>query len=204
LKFENLLNFEFESWKITKFWIWHLKNCWVFKISNVKFEKWPNFKFGKLPNFQNFRFWIWKITEFQIWKITAFSKFQISNWTTKKLAKAPPRVLSELNYDKAAFLKEPRKKQSRLVWLFQKQRHFKSQTKHPLSPFQVVYGFNPCAPIDLLPLPPSKKPCFNATQWSEFILKMHETTKLNIEKMNEKHQIAGSKGQNEVKFESEI
>jgi hypothetical protein len=33
---------------------------------------------------------------------------------------------------------------------------------------------------------------------------MHETTKLNIEKMNEKHQIAGSKGQNEVKFESEI
>jgi hypothetical protein len=30
---------------------------------------------------------------------------------------------------------------------------------------------------------------------------MHETTKLNIEKINEKYQIAGSKGQNEVKFE---
>jgi hypothetical protein len=31
---------------------------------------------------------------------------------------------------------------------------------------------------------------------------MHETTKLNIEKMNEKYQIAGSKGRREVKLES--
>jgi hypothetical protein len=38
--------------------------------------------------------------------------------------------------------------------------------------FQVVYGFNPHAPIDLLPLPPS-----------------------------EKYQIAGSKGQKKVKLE---
>jgi hypothetical protein len=31
---------------------------------------------------------------------------------------------------------------------------------------------------------------------------MHETTKLNIEKMNEKYRIAGNKGQKEVKLES--
>jgi hypothetical protein len=30
--------------------------------------------------------------------------------------------------------------------------------------FQVVYGFNPCAPIDLLPLLPSKMTCFDASQ----------------------------------------
>jgi hypothetical protein len=36
---------------------------------------------------------------------------------------------------------------------------------------------------------------------SEFILKMYETTKLNIEKMNEKYCIAASKGRKEVKFE---
>jgi translation initiation factor IF-1 len=30
---------------------------------------------------------------------------------------------------------------------------------------------------------------------------MHETTKLNIEKMNEKYRIASNKGQKEVKFE---
>jgi hypothetical protein len=56
-----------------------------------------------------------------------------------------------------------------------------------VSPFQVVYGFNPRAPIDLFPLPSSETTCFDASQRFEFILKMHETTRLNIEKMNEKY-----------------
>jgi translation initiation factor IF-1 len=64
-----------------------------------------------------------------------------------------------------------------------------------------VYGFNPRAPIDLLSLPPSETTCFDASQWSEFILKMHETTKLNIEKINEKYRIAASKDRKEVKLE---
>jgi hypothetical protein len=64
-----------------------------------------------------------------------------------------------------------------------------------------VYGFNPCAPIDLLPLPPSEITYFDASQQYEFILKTHETTKLNIEKMNKKYRIAGSKGWKEVKLE---
>jgi transposase InsO family protein len=33
-----------------------------------------------------------------------------------------------------------------------------------LSLFQVVYGFNPHAPIDLLPLPPSETACFDASR----------------------------------------
>jgi hypothetical protein len=33
-----------------------------------------------------------------------------------------------------------------------------------VSLFHVVYGFNPCAPIDLLPLPPSETTCFDASQ----------------------------------------
>jgi transposase InsO family protein len=33
-----------------------------------------------------------------------------------------------------------------------------------VSPFQVVYGFNPRAPIDLLPLLPSEITCFHASQ----------------------------------------
>jgi hypothetical protein len=69
-----------------------------------------------------------------------------------------------------------------------------------LSLFQVVYGFHSCAPIDFLPLPPSETTCFDASQRSEFILKMHETTNLNIEKMNEKYRIASSKGWKEVKI----
>jgi translation initiation factor IF-1 len=70
-----------------------------------------------------------------------------------------------------------------------------------LSPFQLVYGFNPHVPIDLLSLPPFETTCFDASQRSKFILKMHETTKLNIEKMNEKYRIASSKGRKEVKLE---
>jgi hypothetical protein len=70
-----------------------------------------------------------------------------------------------------------------------------------LSAFMVVYDFNPRAPIDLLPLPPSEIVNLDATQRSEFILKLHETTKLQIEKMNEKYQVAASKGKKEVKLE---
>jgi hypothetical protein len=70
-----------------------------------------------------------------------------------------------------------------------------------LSPFMVVYGFNPHAPIDLLPLPPSELVNLDATQHSEFILKLHETTKLQIQKINERYQIAASKGRKEVKLE---
>jgi hypothetical protein len=70
-----------------------------------------------------------------------------------------------------------------------------------VSLFQVVYGFNPRAPIDSLPLPPSETTYFDTSQRSKFIIQMHETTKLNIEKMNEKYRIIGSKGQKEVKLE---
>jgi translation initiation factor IF-1 len=66
---------------------------------------------------------------------------------------------------------------------------------------RAILKTNPRAPIDLLPLPPSETTCFDAFQWSEFILKMHKTTKLNIEKMNEKYRIATSKGRKEVKLE---
>jgi bacterioferritin (cytochrome b1) len=41
-------------------------------------------------------------------------------------------------------------------------RSVHSTTK--VSPFEVVYGFNPRAPIDLLPLPPSEMTCFDASQ----------------------------------------
>jgi hypothetical protein len=69
------------------------------------------------------------------------------------------------------------------------------------SPFQLVYGFNSHAPIDLIPLPPSKYVNLDASQQADFIQKLHETTKQNIEKMNEKYRIADSKGRKEIKLE---
>jgi hypothetical protein len=70
-----------------------------------------------------------------------------------------------------------------------------------VSPFPIEYGFNPCAPIDILPLPTSERIHDDAKERAEFILKMHETTKHNIEKMTEKYRVAGSKGKREVKLE---
>jgi hypothetical protein len=82
---------------------------------------------------------------------------------------------------------------------FAYKRSIHSTTK--LSPFMVVYGFNTHALIDFLPLPTSKIVNLDATQRSEFILKLNETTKLSIEKMNENYRIAASKGRKKIKLE---
>jgi hypothetical protein len=63
-----------------------------------------------------------------------------------------------------------------------------------------VYGFNPHAPIDILPLPTSERIHNDSKDRADFILKIHESTKHNIEKMNEKYRIAGSKGRKDVQL----
>jgi hypothetical protein len=60
-------------------------------------------------------------------------------------------------------------------------------------PFQIVYGFVPRAPIDLLPLTSSVQNNFDATQHAELILKLHATTKDNIECMNVKYKVVGDR-----------
>ncbi|WVZ80057.1 LOW QUALITY PROTEIN: hypothetical protein U9M48_027568 [Paspalum notatum var. saurae] len=66
---------------------------------------------------------------------------------------------------------------------------------------KVVYGFNPRAPIDLLPLPTSERVHHDAKERADFILKLHQTTKDNIAKMNERYRVAGNKGRKEIKLE---
>ena len=73
-----------------------------------------------------------------------------------------------------------------------------SNTK--MCPFEIVYGLIPCAPIGLLPLPSLEKVNFDAKERSELILKMHELTKENIERMNAKYKLAGDKGRKHVVF----
>jgi hypothetical protein len=68
-------------------------------------------------------------------------------------------------------------------------------------PFEIVYGFVPYTPIDLLPLLTSQQVNFGAKQCAELILKLHKTTKGNIECMNAKYKVAGSKGKKNVTFE---
>ena len=64
-----------------------------------------------------------------------------------------------------------------------------------------MYGFNPRAPIDLLPLPTTERTHSDAREHADFIRKLHEKTKANIERMNEKYRIASSKGRKEIKLE---
>jgi hypothetical protein len=45
-----------------------------------------------------------------------------------------------------------------------------------------VYGFNPHAPIDFLFLSYHEIMNLDTTKWSKFILKVHESFKLNIKK----------------------
>jgi hypothetical protein len=78
-------------------------------------------------------------------------------------------------------------------------RSLHSTTK--MCPFKIVYGLLPRAPIDLLPLPSSKKLNFDSKQRAELMLKMHETTKENIERMNPKYKISGDKGRKQLDFE---
>ena len=73
-----------------------------------------------------------------------------------------------------------------------------------MCPSEIVHGFLPRAPIDFLPLPSSEKVNFDAKERSELILKMHELTKDNIERMNAKYKLAGDKGRKHVVFALEI
>ena len=52
----------------------------------------------------------------------------------------------------------------------------------------------------MLPLPSSEKVNFDAKERVELILKMHELTKENIERMNAKYKLAGDKGRKPVVF----
>jgi hypothetical protein len=77
-------------------------------------------------------------------------------------------------------------------------RSLHSTTK--MCPFEIVYGFWPHAPIDLMPLPSYEKLNFDATQCVKLMLKLHETTKENIERMNAKYKISGDKGRKQLDF----
>ena len=50
------------------------------------------------------------------------------------------------------------------------------------SPFDVVYGFNPLSPLDILPLPLQERTNLNASARASYIKKMHEDTRHTIER----------------------
>jgi len=75
-----------------------------------------------------------------------------------------------------------------------------STTSH--SPFEVVYGFNPLTPLNLLPLPTHEAwTCQDGEAKAKYIQDLHSQVKETIERRVKKQQEDGNKGRKEVIFQ---
>ena len=70
------------------------------------------------------------------------------------------------------------------------------------SPFEIVYGFNPLTPLDLLPLPVSEMTNLDGQKKAEMVKKLHESVRQHIEKKNEQYETKANKGRRQVLFKS--
>ncbi|XP_024016833.1 uncharacterized protein LOC112090239 [Eutrema salsugineum] len=69
------------------------------------------------------------------------------------------------------------------------------------SPFEVVYGFNPHTPFDLITLPPAIYSSAEGEAKADFVKKLHQKVKEKLKKKNEKDKARIDKGRKEVTFE---
>ena len=66
------------------------------------------------------------------------------------------------------------------------------------SPFEVVYGFNPTTPLDLVPIPVNDKGIVDGAKKAKWVRAMHRNIKEHIEKKNEAYGRAANKGKKQV------
>jgi len=72
------------------------------------------------------------------------------------------------------------------------------------SPFEIVYGFNPLSPLDLLPMPNiSMFKHKEAHVKVDYVKKLHEQVSGRIEKKNESYAKQTNKGSKKVVFQPE-
>ena len=69
------------------------------------------------------------------------------------------------------------------------------------SPFEIVYGFNPLTPLDLLPLPIDERASMDGKKKAEFVKQLHERTHQHIEKRTEQYTTQANKGHKQVVFQ---
>jgi hypothetical protein len=69
------------------------------------------------------------------------------------------------------------------------------------SPFEIVYGFNPLTPLDLLPLLVNERTSLDGQKKVEMVKKLHESVRQHIEKKNEQYATEAKKGRRQVIFE---
>ncbi|XP_019435376.1 PREDICTED: uncharacterized protein LOC109341859 [Lupinus angustifolius] len=70
------------------------------------------------------------------------------------------------------------------------------------SPFEIVYGFKPLTPLDLLPIP-NESILKHKDGWAkaEYVQQLHEQVKIQIEKKNASYAKQANKGRKQVLFE---
>jgi len=68
-------------------------------------------------------------------------------------------------------------------------------------PFEVVYGFNPCVPIDLVPIPIDERTSMDGIKKAKLIKELHEQVRLHIEEKKTKYAKQANKGRKMVRFE---
>ncbi|CAA7026137.1 unnamed protein product [Microthlaspi erraticum] len=69
------------------------------------------------------------------------------------------------------------------------------------SPFEIVYGFKPISPLDLMPLPLSERLSTDGKHKAETVRKIHEQARRNIEAKTKQYAQQANKGRKEMIFE---
>uniref|UniRef100_A0A2N9GLL5 Reverse transcriptase n=1 Tax=Fagus sylvatica TaxID=28930 RepID=A0A2N9GLL5_FAGSY len=69
------------------------------------------------------------------------------------------------------------------------------------SPFEIVYGFNPLTPLDLMPLPVDGRSSLDGQKKVELVKSLHERVRLQIAQKNERVAAQANKGRRRVIFE---
>ncbi|WZZ08421.1 hypothetical protein YC2023_094347 [Brassica napus] len=68
------------------------------------------------------------------------------------------------------------------------------------SPFEIVYGFNPTSPLDLIPLPECERVSLDGKKKAEMVKQLHEQARLNIEEKTKQYVKHANKGRREMVF----
>jgi len=69
------------------------------------------------------------------------------------------------------------------------------------SPFEIVYGFNPLTPLDLIPFPVDEKVSLDGNQKAQVVKDLHAKIQQQIEKKNEQYANKVNSGRKLVRFE---
>ncbi|WZY86898.1 hypothetical protein YC2023_033282 [Brassica napus] len=69
------------------------------------------------------------------------------------------------------------------------------------SPFEIVYGFNPISPLDLIPLPECERVSLDGKKKAEKVQQLHEQARRNIEEKTKQYAKQANKGRRERVFE---